>query len=237
MRIAALSDFHIGATDATDCFGHSERDFLAYLDDLERDHDLIVFLGDIFHTEYGALPDRATARRQLAMARARVPRLCERMARPGYRYIHGNHDEVARQVLAAPTFLRIRADDFTLFFIHGHQYDPMLRAPLYPLSRAATWFTGRLRRVGLAPVANHLERRDVEIKHRRLGGTDGPYMRAARRLLRQHRADCVLMGHTHVPLRRVLPGGLAVNTGTCCHGQRCHVSIDTETRSVAVRDG
>ena len=56
MRIAVLSDFHVGATDATDSFYHAESAFLPYLDELEGEHDLIVFLGDIFQTEYGALP-------------------------------------------------------------------------------------------------------------------------------------------------------------------------------------
>ena len=45
MRIAAISDFHIGATALTDTFGHAEDAFLRWLDRLEARHDRIVLLG------------------------------------------------------------------------------------------------------------------------------------------------------------------------------------------------
>lgn len=234
MRIAVLSDFHIGATDATDSFAHREDDFLSYLDELEGDHDIVVLLGDIFQTEHGFLPDRPTARLQLAMARARVPGLCERMTGASYRYIHGNHDEIASSVMSAPSSLQLGDDEFSVFLIHGHQFDPMLRMPIYPISRTATWFTGRLRQYGLRTVAEYFEGRDIVIKHERLGGPDGPYARASRDLMRQHKADCVVMGHTHMPVCHEFAEGISVNTGTCSHGQRCHVSIDTRARTVDV---
>ena len=61
MRIAALSDFHIGARAYTDEFHHAEADFLAYLAALEADHDHIVLVGDIYQTEHALLPGPAAA--------------------------------------------------------------------------------------------------------------------------------------------------------------------------------
>ncbi len=233
MRIAALSDFHIGARAYTDEFHHAEDDFLAYLDGLEAEHDRIVLVGDIYQTEHALLPGLTAAARQLARARARLPALAARLRGPKYLYLHGNHDAVAARELGLPEHLRLTADDFTIVFIHGHQFDPIFQRAR-AAAQAATWFTGRLRRVGLRPLAQWFEGRDVALKHRRFGHADGPYARAARRLLREHAADLVVMGHTHVPHLHVLPEGRVVNTGSCSRGRRMHVTIDTATRSVDV---
>ncbi len=233
MRIAALSDFHIGARRYMDEFRHSEASFLAWLDVLERSHDRIVLVGDIYQTEHALLPGLRPAAAQLARAQARLPALSARLRGPQYLYLHGNHDAVAGPALAAPESLQLRADDFTVVFIHGHQFDPVFQRAR-AAAQAATWFTGRLRRAGLRPLAQWFEGRDVAIKHRRFGHADGPYARAARTLLREHAADLVVMGHTHVPHLHSLPEGRVVNTGSCARGRRTHVSIDTAARSVEI---
>ena len=231
MRIAALSDFHIGATRRGDEFGHAEDRFLEFLDQLEAEHDRIVLVGDIFQTQHGSLVGRRNAAGELARARRRFARLSARFTREPYAYIHGNHDIVACTELGLGDSLRLESDGFAVFFIHGHQFDPLLGS-LYPAARLATWFTGRLRRIGLAPLASALEHKDITIKHERFGGVDGPYLRAARHLLRRHRAQAVIMGHTHVPFRHELEEGIVANTGTCTLGQRTYVSIDTERRTL-----
>lgn len=231
MKIAALSDFHIGARAGGDEFRHAEADFLAYLDRLEAGHDRIVLVGDIWQTEHALLPGRRAAARQLAQAQARVPALARRLRGPQYAYLHGNHDAVAGTELGAPERLRLAADGFAAVFIHGHQFDPIF-ARAYAAARAATWFTGRLRRVGLRPLAQWFEGRDVALKHRRFGHARGPYAAGARALLREHAADLVVMGHTHVPQLHALPEGRVVNTGSCSRGRYMHVTIDTAARSV-----
>ena len=231
MRIAALSDLHIGARAWMDEFRHPEARFLAFLDRLERAHDVIVLVGDVFQTDHDPLPGQRAAVRQLMRARRRLPALAERLACPPYRYVHGNHDIVARDHLGAAETLAVDADGFRAFFIHGHQYDPVFRRA-EPLARAATWFTGRLRAAGLRPLAQWFESNDIQIKHRRFHHPEGPYLRAGRRLLREHGADVVVMGHTHVPVRVAAPEGLIVNTGSCSIGQEMYVSIDTRARTV-----
>ena len=237
VRIAALSDFHIGADHRADEFGHDEDSFLDHLDRLEQTHDRIVLLGDIYQTQHGILLGRRDAGRQLTRARRRMLRLSARLEQPPYIYIHGNHDEIARDRLGAGESLRLESDGFAVFFIHGHQFDPLL-GRLYPAARLATWFTGRLRHLGLGPLAETLVDKDITIKHARFGGPDGPYARAARRLLRIHRADAVIMGHTHIPGRLELAdqsgngGKIMANTGTCSARGFMYVSIDTERRSV-----
>ena len=87
---------------------------------------------------------------------------------------------------------------------------------------------------GLRPLAQWFEGRDIAIKHRRFGHPAGPYAEAARVLLREHAADVVVMGHTHVPHLHALPEGRMVNTGSCSGGRFMHVSIDTAARTVEI---
>lgn len=231
MRVAALSDFHIGSHSSGDSFGHSQETFLDYLDALEREHDRIVLLGDVFQAEHGPRLGAAGARAELERARQRVPALWERIRTDPYVYVHGNHDAVAGPMLGARTSYRLDEDGFRVFFIHGHQFDPLLRT-IYPLARMSTWMMGRVRRFGLRPVAEWFEHKDITLKHERFRGRDGPYARAAASLLDEEDADAVVMGHTHVPDRLELSNGVFANTGSCSVGQRMHVSIDTVARTV-----
>ncbi len=233
MRVAALSDFHIGSRAGSDSFAHDEGRFLAFLDSIEDAHDRIVLLGDVFQAEHGRFVGRKVAARELERARRRVPRLWERMSGPRYTYIHGNHDGIAQRTLGARTSWRIEEDGFVAFFIHGHQFDPLLTR-VYPLARLSTWLMGRVRRAGLRPVAEWFEHKDIVLKHERFCGPAGPYAVAARRLLREEEADVVVMGHTHVPERLELPEGVVANTGSCSMGQRMYVSIDTAERDVSL---
>ncbi|MCA9634405.1 MAG: metallophosphoesterase family protein [Myxococcales bacterium] len=234
MRIAAISDLHIGPRGWMDEFRHREADFLAFLDRLEEEFEVIVLVGDVFQTDHAMVPGRRGAVRHLMAAQRRLPALAERFARAPYRYIHGNHDAIARDHLGAPESLRLEADGFVAYFIHGHQFDPLFRR-VEPLTRAASWFTGRLRFVGLRAVAEWFEGNDIRIKHERFHHDAGPYLSAGRRLLQEEGADVVVMGHTHVPARVETPEGLVVNSGSCSVGQQVYVAIDTAARSVEVR--
>ncbi len=233
MRIAALSDFHIGATDRACGFRHSQAAFGRYLDRLEASHDVIVLLGDIYQTDHGSLPSAASARRHLHRARARVAKLAERFDSPPYRYVFGNHDAIARTELGAPEQLILGEGTSRVLLTHGHQYDPVAqRAPL--AADAGTWITGRLRYAGLRPIAAWLERRDVAVKDQQFGGKAGPYARGGLELARAHDVRYVVMGHTHCP--RVDPLGevVVVNSGMCSDGRECHVSIDTTAGAVDI---
>ena len=230
MRIAAISDLHIGARGWMDEFHHAEARFLDFLDHLEARADVIVLVGDVFQTDHALIPGSRGAVRQLMAAQRRLPALWDRLRRPRYHYVHGNHDLCAREHLGARESLTLAAVGMRVHFVHGHQFDPLFRR-LHPLPQAATWFTGRLRFAGLRGVAEWFESNDIAIKHRRFHHAEGPYVRAARRLLREHAAEVVVMGHTHVPVRARVPEGVLLNTGSCSHGQRMYALIDTAAQS------
>lgn len=237
MRIAALSDFHIGSMEGADPFGHSERAFLAFLDRLEADHDRLVLLGDIYQTDHGLLPGTESARILLHTAQKRYPRLAERMAGPHYHYVGGNHDRFTWNDVNAVESLRLEDNGLAALFIHGHQFDPLLNGPIRHLSHLSTWVAGRLRRFRLLGAVESLERTDVFVKDALFRGRLGPYRRAAQRLAEQHGVRVVVMGHTHVPVRVPLHGGVLVNVGSCSHGKKTHVSIDTATGEIRLHTG
>jgi UDP-2,3-diacylglucosamine pyrophosphatase LpxH len=233
VRLAAISDLHIGVRAGTDGFGHALADFEAWLVRLEREHDRIVLLGDVFQTDHVLVPIARARASQLREARRRAGALADRFAGNLYSYVHGNHDAIAGRELAAPGTLRCAADGIELLFTHGHQFDPVARGAQW-LADVGTWTTGALRRARLVALARWLEARDVAIKHARFGGPDGPYARGAAELGVRERAAVVVMGHTHAAELHDLGDVLYANTGTCSGGRRECVSIDTAARSIVL---
>jgi len=219
-----------------DGFRHREDDFCRFLDVLEASHEQIVILGDLFQTEHSWSLTGSAKRAELERAKARVPNLWARLSRHPYTYVHGNHDAVAGTTAHAVESHRAGSNDFAVYFIHGHQFDPLLLRAR-PAARMATWFSGRVRALGLGPLADWLEHQDVHLKHQRFSGANGPYAAAASRLLYEQSVDVVVMGHTHVAARVDLPTGTYLNTGTCSLGQFSYVSIDTADRTTTLHTG
>ena len=143
MQIAVISDLHLGGADAADRFGHDDRRFLGFLDRLERYHERIVLLGDVWETLGGWRPRDAEA--ELRRTRAAHPALADRFRRPCYAYLHGNHDLVARSVDRAPEETTIVADGVRLLFTHGHLHDWIVRR-WNVVAEMGSWFGGILLR-------------------------------------------------------------------------------------------
>jgi predicted phosphodiesterase len=234
VRVAALSDFHIGVSDRRDGFRHDAGEFSRFLDGLEATHDLIVLLGDIYQTDHGVCPRSRAS--HLHRARRRVPRLVRRFDAAPYVHVFGNHDEIAGRELLAPEQLCLTDDGIGMVFIHGHQFDPVAGRAKWAAD-CGTWITGRMRAVGLRPLAEWFEARDIGIKGARFSGQTGPYVVAGRRLACAQGAQVVVMGHTHIASITKVPEGLVVNTGSCSRTQFEHVSIDTREGQVTLHKG
>lgn len=229
MRVAAISDLHIGSDPARDSFGHEVGAFGRWLDTLERDHDRIVLLGDIFQCDHGGWGP-STHARELMAARRRAGPLVDRFDGGGYVYVHGNHDEIAAAELGTPSRAMLQGDGLRLCFTHGHPFDPVAARAQWAAD-LGTFATGGLRRLGLTGVARWFELRDVAVKHARFGGAAGPYVAGAREIAAVQRADVVVFGHTHCA--EIVDGPpVYANTGTCSGGRRECLSIDTATRTV-----
>ncbi|MEM6296905.1 MAG: metallophosphoesterase [Myxococcota bacterium] len=236
MRIAAVSDLHIGLDPATDAFHHDTSAYDGFLAELLGTHDRIVLLGDIITADHAWAWGPRFARAHLRRVLGRTPWLADRLVDPRVHYVHGNHDLVARDVLGAAERI-VLGEAVRVMFVHGHQYDPIARGAL-PLANAGTWATGRMRAAGIPRVAQWFEDRDVSIKDRRFRGPHGPYARAADRLCETHDVAAVVMGHTHAARLDETTHGVSVNTGTCSCARFEWVCVDTTAREVTVhRDG
>lgn len=235
MRIAVISDLHLGVRDRADRFGHTPERFARFLDRLEADHDRIIVGGDLYETWQGARFGRT--REALAAIRRAYPRLTARLEAPPYLRIIGNHDP-SLALEGVPRELELSADGVTALFTHGHRWDPPLKAAT-PIAYTFSWGTGWLAR-GDDPFRTRVFRWRHRFERRFLynvtpstsGAPTCPYQRGATALLASRPdLDLVVCGHTHVPAHCRTPHGDYLNSGAIAGGSLVWVQIDTRTRS------
>lgn len=224
MRIAVISDLHLGRRDAADHFGHDESGFLRFLRFLESNFERIVLLGDIFETLTPRTPGRQVA--ELVAARAAHPGIVQRFARPQYHYIHGNHDLVAGPLLGAPEQLVLEADGVRLLFTHGHHHDWLIRKARL-LSEAAVWAGAWLRRMRLRAMFRVFQTLDARLTNALPDPARCTFQRWALARAHDSGADIVVTGHTHLGMRVEHGSRLFLNSGTCSEGQFSFLSLDT----------
>jgi predicted phosphodiesterase len=220
MRIAVISDLHLGAGGHIDQFQHDETRFLKFLDFLEDNFERIILLGDVYETlmplQFG------DTRSALAQCRDAHREIVARFDRPKYTYIHGNHDWVAAEHLRAPEELRLAADGQRIIFRHGHQYDGLIKQARF-VSEFGVWLGGWVLRIGLWPIYRIITRLDE--------GSAAHVLTSLEKLAIEScpAADIVVTGHTHVPKRAEIDSKLYLNSGTCSNGRFSFLSIDTKT--------
>lgn len=252
MKIAVISDLHLG-TGRSDLFGHEESRFLRFLDHLEANFERVVLLGDVFET-LAVRPSRQV--RELRLAKEQHKAIVNRFEGPRYTYLHGNHDLVAGHVDGSPDTLRLEVDGVRLAFLHGHQFDWVVKKARF-VSEWAAWLAGMAVRLGLRPVVRaaqaieHLvmgvdssdrqraiafagasplglvDRAFADPQGRVVAPKIDRFQTAAMGWAETHGVDVVVTGHTHCGL--VAPHGdrLFLNSGSCSDGAISYLAIDT----------
>jgi predicted phosphodiesterase len=233
MKLAVISDLHLGAGDLADGFGHDDAEFLRFLTFLERNFEKVILLGDIWET----LQSRrlGSAREELLLARATHPEIARRFERPRYHYVHGNHDIVAG-LLGVPDELAFEADGVKLLFTHGHQNDGLVQRRQW-LSELGVWLGGWIRRVGLGAFYRLCAKIDEARGGLSLDGTRCAFQRWAVGEATRREFDVVVTGHTHRAARTEHGSRLFLNSGSCSQGQLSFLSIDTRRGDYAVNYG
>ncbi|MEZ4268827.1 MAG: metallophosphoesterase family protein [Myxococcota bacterium] len=233
MRIAVISDLHIGRGDAADRFGHADADFLRFLSFLEGSFERIVLLGDIFETLTSPRPFAQVD--ELRAARAAHPEITRRFERDCYTFVHGNHDMVAAYVDDAPDELMLKIDGTRVLFTHGHVYDWLVRHARW-LSESGAWLGGALLRHGMRPLFRLFDGLD----HVRANTSKHPercsFQQVAVLSARAKDADIVVTGHTHVGVRAEHGDRLFLNSGSCANGAFSFLALDTATGSYSVQN-
>jgi predicted phosphodiesterase len=224
MRIAVISDLHLGRRDTVDHFGHDDSAFLRFLRFLESNFERIVLLGDIYETLTSRTPHRQGS--ELAAARAAHPEIVRRFALPPYHYVHGNHDLVAGTLLGAPEQLMLEADGVRMLFTHGHHHDWVIRKARW-LSEAAVWAGAWLRRLRMRAMFRAFQALDDRLSGAMLDPSRCTFQRWALARAQESAADIVVTGHTHLGMRVEHGDRLFLNSGTCSEGQFSYLSLDT----------
>jgi predicted phosphodiesterase len=233
MKLAVISDLHLGSGDLADGFGHDDQEFLRFLTFLERNFERVILLGDIWET----LQSRrlGSAKEELALAQAAHPEIAKRFQTQPYHYIHGNHDIVAG-LLGVPDELAFEADGVRLLFTHGHQNDDLIRRRQW-LTDLGVWLGGWIRRVGLGAFYRLCAKIDEARGGLSLDGSRCAFQRWAVEQAAQREFDVVVTGHTHLAARSEHGSRLFLNSGSCSEGQLSFLSIDTRRGDYAVNFG
>lgn len=221
MRVAVISDLHLGAGDACDGFGHDDAQFLRFLRYLEQNFERIVLLGDVWETLTSKR--RGDARGALKAAREAHSRIARRFESAKYSYVHGNHDWVAGAAEGAPDRLLIDADGARILFTHGHHHDLLISRARW-LSELGVWVGGWLRRAGLDPLYQAF--RGLE----RLGEGDkqaASFKAWALAAAQKSHADIVVTGHTHRARCERDEQRVFLNSGSCQAGRFSFSALDT----------
>jgi UDP-2,3-diacylglucosamine pyrophosphatase LpxH len=230
MRIASFGDLHLGPSAQMERFHQREEVLLSLCAHLEETHEQIVLIGDVYQADYGWRlgPDPNVVQ----SVRQRFPWLSARWDRPCYVHLPGNHDDLPseRRASQGVAEMHIQADDVTVLYLHGHQFDPISRGLG---ARLTMWSMARLRRLNLKRVCTFLEEQVLERAHRLLAGDEHLGLAArAPRHNQERSCTIVVMGHSHERACCWLGGGVYANSGLCSSGDPAFVSIDTKSKRV-----
>jgi predicted phosphodiesterase len=228
MRIASFGDLHLGHTQVLDKFQGREEVLLRFDDHLCRTHDRIILMGDIYQTDYGKVPGSRSE--VLEAILKRYSQVVQRWRSSPYRSVFGNHDMITQKLLGTSRQIRIKKDDWRIWFIHGHQFDPFIGEKGH-LPFFVTWMIGGMRRIGFSCLADFLEGPFYDFGQRLFQRLE----RAARTALSHGKNDIMVMGHSHQTACRQLGNGVYLNSGACCYDSMLYTSIDTLRRIVEVR--
>ena len=231
MKIAVISDLHLGVGDRSDRFGHELNRFLRFLRFLEDNFERVVLLGDIWDplTTSG----RVSAREGLRRCRETHETLGHWFERKPYVYVHGNHDLAAGCLEGAPEHHWVEANGVRILFTHGHQHDVLVRwTPC--LAGLGIWLGSWLLRLRLSHLYRFLDRIDCLRSGFSSNASACSFQRWAVTAARAQSADIVVTGHTHYPTKAQHHDVLFLNSGSCADGRFTFLSMDTARGEYAV---
>lgn len=223
MRIAVISDLHIGADEFL------PTGFGEFLDHLEQEYEEIILLGDVFECYSPALPWRALAEYDRLVRLHR--NITDRFRSAKYTILSGNHDMVVRRARGIPSRTERVHNGYRILLSHGHENESAFGSAVkVRLVELYMWLAYRLKRVRFPALYDWSYRMDYE-RNMKDGGA--AHVEAARRLVRGG-YDVVVFGHTHVERHVELrEGGTYINTGDCVR-RRMYASLDLERRECAL---
>lgn len=235
MRLAVLSDIHLGADPRVDEFGHEPEVFVQFLSTVEDQCDQIILNGDVLEGLRGKKLGQTAQRNEVFAAAARYDDLLRRLQGTKYNWLSGNHDPSIAE-LGIPQHRLMHIDGSVLLFEHGHQFDRIEK--LAPgLSPLVNWYNAWMNRWTGRDADEGL----YELEAWLLGLRDDPnadhFQRKAMKAALFDEADVIVVGHTHKGGVWKHPEAIYANSGTCSLGRLEWLTIDTEIQSISFHQG
>ena len=231
MKIAVISDTHLGCGGKTDRFGHDEQAFHRFLDALEEAADAVVLLGDVLDTHHGTVP--LAFFREVRVVRQVHAGLVDRLLGGRYRFVHGNHDACFRGLPGVAEELLLERDGMRVLMLHGHQFDRLI-ATSETLCAVGNWAAGMAQRAGMKRALAFLDWFD-DFANGMTRDRSELYREKALALAERRGVDLVVLAHTHRPDRAEAGGRGYLNVGCCLQGRFEYGLIDTRERSFEAR--
>ena len=231
MKLAVISDIHLGAAQDVDEFGHEVDAFLAFLSDLELQFDRIILNGDVLEGLRGKRLGRATQRTEVFAAAARYADLVAYLQSPKFDWIAGNHDRAIAEA-GVPLERKVCVDGCVLLFTHGDTFDRIEK--LAPgLSALVNWTNAWVNRWTGRDADDGLYRLEAWLLGLREDPHADRFQRSAIRAARHAEANVIVVGHTHMGGVWAHANTVYANSGTCSLGRLEWLSIDTSAKTVS----
>lgn len=218
MKIAFLSDTHIGRNDHTNDFQYSQVDFVDLLESLKSKTDLIILTGDIFEMWQGPkyLDIDAEVKYIKKNYKFAIDTINSLIEEGNLIYVLGNHDNCMRKLLVkyVRTKLLLPIEGIKLFVTHGHIYDKA-NSTLSIIGKTIAWLVGMLERLGWKSA----DQTPTRLKRFFPGWFTGNkhYKNISLKIIEKHNPVVVVMGHTHQYEIVAIDGSMFVNTGNGCN--------------------
>ncbi|HUU88856.1 MAG TPA: metallophosphoesterase family protein [Candidatus Glassbacteria bacterium] len=223
MKLAVISDLHLGRGDAADPFMHNDEKFNKFLKFLEKNFEKIILLGDIFETLHS--PNFSYSK-ELLKCRAAHPKISKRFfEHKKYVYIYGNHDFVAAASPTVKETLKIKGNGSDILFLHGHQFSWMTSGR-NPITESAAWLAGWGRRNNFINLTKSIENKIYYTLG--VGINDFKFQKWAINVATKNNANIVVTGHTHSATCKQYENGMYINSGHCSPKNICFINIDTK---------
>lgn len=230
MKIAVVSDLHLGRGDRTDRFGHQPSAFHRFLDSLEGVADELVLLGDIIDTHHGTIPFAFL--RELRITCDVYAGLADRLLGGRYHLVSGNHDHCLADLPGVREELIFNDRGAKMLMSHGHQYDRLVaNAP--HLCAAGNWLGGRAEARGVPGVLRFLDWFD-DFANGVTRDRSLVYRDYALANARERACNIIVLGHTHQQDDHREGGVHYLNVGACLQGRFEYGLVDTRTGDAAV---
>jgi len=222
MKIAVISDLHIGYDKDTHQLGHSDHDFAAFLFYLENNFDRIILLGDIYEISmaYGEDADI------FKLANINHATITKRFKKDKYLYVFGNHDLVGEKFGGIEKF-RITYENKRYCFIHGHQFDEAHN------QLHVNIFGGLFLKLGMISIYKWFTEQ-IESAYYSTSKENERFERVAIQYAKD-KYDVIICGHSHMPKIYEKESVTYINSGTCTYGRYCYIDMDLAKKEYAVK--